>query len=207
MGHVSDPAFLVAHALKLKGFAEPDVVAEITGMDVGDVQAHLEKLKSGELACYREGRISGWMLTPAGRERHAELLTADIEAAGTRDAIMEFYEPYRSVNAELKQVCTAWQLKDETTPNDHADAVYDRSVIAKLRTVNDRIQPLCVDLTALLPRLAPYGPRLDACVVAIEAGDHDRMTKPLNNSYHDIWMEMHEDLIATLGLKRTASDA
>ena len=40
-----------------------------------------------------------------------------------------------------------------------------------------------------------------------EAGDHDRMTKPLNNSYHDIWMEMHEDLIATLGLKRTEADA
>src|SRR5438105_2782599 len=139
MGHVSDPTFLVAHALKLKGFAEPDIVAEITGLDVADVQAQLEKLLAGELVMHREGRISGWVLTPAGRERHVEWLAADVEAAACGDAMLAFYDPYTSVNAELKAVCTAWQLKDERTPNDHTDSAYDRSVIAKLRSVNDRI--------------------------------------------------------------------
>ena len=41
----------------------------------------------------------------------------------------------------------------------------------------------------------------------VESGDRDGFTRPLANSYHDIWMELHEDLLTGLKLARTAADA
>ena len=37
-------------------------------------------------------------------------------------------------------------------------------------------------------------------------GDDDALAKPLSGSYHDVWMELHEDLLATLGRERTDAD-
>ena len=50
-------------------------------------------------------------------------------------------------------------------------------------------------------------PRLTAALGRVEAGEIEGLTKPLANSYHDIWMELHEDLIVTLQLTRTEADA
>ena len=33
------------------------------------------------------------------------------------------------------------------------------------------------------------------------------LTKPLTGSYHDVWMELHEDLLLTLGLAREDAPA
>jgi hypothetical protein len=58
-----------------------------------------------------------------------------------------------------------------------------------------------------LGRLVRYGDRLSDAVDGLRRGDRDKFTKPLSDSYHDIWMELHQDLILTLGLQRTAADA
>ena len=34
------------------------------------------------------------------------------------------------------------------------------------------------------------------------AGDHQLFTGVMCGSYHDVWMELHEDLILTLGIDR-----
>ena len=34
------------------------------------------------------------------------------------------------------------------------------------------------------------------------AGDTDWFTKPMIPSYHTVWFELHEDLLATLGIER-----
>ena len=33
-------------------------------------------------------------------------------------------------------------------------------------------------------------------------GETDWLTKPIIDSYHTVWFELHEDLLATLGLER-----
>ncbi len=33
-------------------------------------------------------------------------------------------------------------------------------------------------------------------------GERDWFTKPTIDSYHSVWFELHEDLLATLGLER-----
>ena len=36
----------------------------------------------------------------------------------------------------------------------------------------------------------------------MQAGDHHLFTGVMCGSYHDVWMELHEDLILTLGIDR-----
>jgi DNA-binding MarR family transcriptional regulator len=206
MVHVSDPQFLVLHGLKLKGFAEAPGLVELMGLDIATVEVHLEAVAAQDLVAHRDGRISGWSLTAAGRARHAQLLAEDREAAGCSAALAAGYPRFCELNAELKALCTDWQLRDGVI-NDHSDATYDAAIIIRLRALNDAVQPLCDQAAAALNRLSPYGPRLTRAVERLEAGDIDRFTKPLANSYHDIWMEWHEDLIATMALTRTAADA
>ena len=76
MGNRSEPRLMVLHALRLKGFAGADDVAELADLDVAEVAAHLEQLKASELVLYREGRLTGWALTPAGRDEQEAGLQA-----------------------------------------------------------------------------------------------------------------------------------
>ena len=54
----------------------------------------------------------------------------------------------------------------------------------------------------VLPRFARYAPRLTNAVDRVRAGEVDWFTKPVLDSYHTVWFELHEDLLATLGIER-----
>jgi hypothetical protein len=205
MAHSSEPTFLVLHALRLKGFVAAPAVAELTGLDEGDVTARLERLRDDAQVAYREGRMSGWSLTPAGRTRHAELIADELAAAACRATVDGAYRGFLDVNQELLGVCTDWQLRtvdDAQVINDHGDADHDRAVIARLRQVDDAVQPVCASLAGQLGRYSGYGPRLATAVAKVEKGDTDWFTKPLIDSYHTVWFELHEDLLATLAIER-----
>ena len=207
MAHASDARFLVLHGLRLKGFAEPEALGNIVGLDTGDVDTTLKELADGELVLRREGRISGWALTPAGRERHAALVGPDLEAAGARDVVEASYRRFLEVNTDLLAVCTAWQLRDaggEQQVNDHSDPAYDRQVIDRLVAVHDHVRPVTADLREAMDRFGRYGTRLRAAVEKVVAGEQDWFTKPMIDSYHTVWFELHEDLLVTLGIERSA---
>ena len=210
MAHQSEPTFLVLHALRLKGFVAAPAVAELTGLDHGDAQARLEQLREAELAALREGRLSGWSLTPAGRARHAELIAAEVAAAACKAAVDAEYRNFLQVNELLLGVCTDWQLRTvggTQVVNDHSDPEHDAAVIGRLREVDDSVQPVCVSLADELARFSGYGPRLATAVAKVEKGDHDWFTKPLIDSYHTVWFELHEDLLATLAIERAREGA
>jgi hypothetical protein len=210
MGHRSDPAFCVLHALKLSGFTDGVAIAEASSLPIGDVDQELAALAETGLAARREGRICGWSLTPDGRLRHAELLAAEREDAGVHEVLTAAYAQFSDLNGRFKELCTDWQLRRRDAnqvPNDHQDTAYDRSVIDGLVSLDGEAQPVCDGLGQALERMAGYGPRLGRALGRLQAGDRDGFTRPLANSYHDVWMEMHEDLIMTLGLVRTAADA
>jgi hypothetical protein len=210
VGHQSDPAFLVLHALRLKGFAEDDVIARATGLDAGDVGTHLKQLCDDELVLRREGRVSGWSLTPGGRTRHAALVAAEVAEAGARDTVYGAYERFLAINQDMLGVCTSWQLRDvdgAQAINDHTDAAYDAGVIERLVGIHDRVRPVTVDLRQAMERFAGYGARLRGALEKVVAGEHDWFTKPVIDSYHTVWFELHEDLLSTLGIERSNEGA
>ena len=205
MAPASDPAFVVLFTVRLKGFADVEPIAAATGVPVDEVSLHLEKAAAEGLALRREGRLSGWTVTAQGRDRVNEEVQAELEDAGARAVIEQAYRDFLKVNGELLSVCTDWQLRmvdGKQTPNDHTDTTYDKEVVGRLRAVDDAVQPVCDTLEGALERYRRYGPRLSGALTKVESGDIEWFTKPMIDSYHTVWFELHEDLLATLGIER-----
>jgi hypothetical protein len=114
------------------------------------------------------------------------------------------YEAFRSMNREVLQVCTDWQVRQGGAPNDHSDAAYDWSVIDRLEALDDRAGPLVRRLANADSRFGEYRERLRAARQRVVDGERDWLTSPRVDSYHTVWMELHEDLLAALGLERQA---
>jgi hypothetical protein len=203
----SDPDLLVLHGLRLKSFAPVDVIAVSAGIDVDEVAPRLEQFRDKEWVRYREGALTGWMLLPAGRLEATRLLTEELESTGGRDQIDGAYRQFLTLNQALLQVCTDWQLRpiegvDEPVLNDHSDASYDTNVIGVLQSLDAEVQPICAELASVLDRFSNYSPRLAHALERTRAGDVDWFTKPTIDSYHTVWFELHENLLATLGIER-----
>jgi hypothetical protein len=205
VAYASEPDFLVLHALRLKGFAESDLVAEISSLDVDEVGKRLESFEADELVKHRSGRVAGWTLTAAGRARGEEMARHELEAAGASDVVEGAYSRFLEWNQPVLQLCTDWQMRDGDggpVVNDHADATYDDAVVARLADVDRAIQPVCVELAATLDRFAGYDARLARALERTQRGEKDWFTKPTIDSYHTVWFELHENLLATLGVER-----
>jgi hypothetical protein len=206
MAHHSEERFLVLHGLRLRGFGEPGPIAAVVGLDEQRVVDHLAKLQVEELVLRRDGRLAGWALTPLGRAEQEQLARLDLGAAGAADVVRDGYQRFVASNTELLGVCTDWQVRSGV-PNDHADPAYDASVLARLRAVDDAVRPVLDDLAAALDRYRHYTPRFAGALARLDAGELEWFTKPLIDSYHTIWFELHEDLLSTLGLERSKEGA
>lgn len=205
MVHRSATRLLVLHGVRLKGFAEPAAVAALWALDPDEVEATLVALQDEGLVHRRDGRVSGWSLTPAGRTAHAEVVAEELAAAGVRADVEAAYRRFLEVNPELLGTCTAWQLRQvdgNQVVNDHTDEAYDAGVVDRLRTLHEKAEPIVGDLAATLERFARYPARLAHALGRVETGDVAWFTKPLLDSYHTVWFELHEDLLSTLGLQR-----
>jgi hypothetical protein len=151
---------------------------------------------------FREGRQL-WQLTPVGREEHRIALAEDI---GSLHLAADLSEPYRAflvINEDFKALCGDWQLC-AGEPNDHANLEYDAEVVERLRKLSEQALPVVERMGEVLARLAPYGPRLARTCQRVVKGETNMFTGVMCGSYHDVWMELHEDLILTQGIDRAA---
>ncbi len=201
MTHVSDPSFRSFHALRIKGFANVQTVAEVADQPLDDVDDHLCALREQELAMYREARDL-WQLTPTGKATHLEVLRADVPDKVIQ-GLQPHYGPFLTLNEQFKVICADWQLRNGT-PNDHEDDAYDASVLSRLGDVHEAALPITTEMAAVLDRLSPYGPRLSGARERLVDGNMKMLTGVMCNSYHDIWMELHEDLLLTQRIDRVA---
>jgi hypothetical protein len=203
----SDARLLVLHGLRLKGFAAADDVAAVVQVPADEVSQHLDDFQSANLVLYREGRLTGWALTPAGRSEHERLLGEELKANGSKATVEGAYRRFLALNPELLTVCTAWQMKDEATLNAHDDDDYDRGVIDQLGDLHGRVEPVLVDLESEFQRYATYRPRFSNALDRVRDGERDWFAKPMIDSYHTVWFQLHEDLLNTLGIERSKEAA
>jgi hypothetical protein len=141
-------------------------------------------------------------LTDSGRTRCDELLATERAAIDAR-ALAAAYDGFRPVNAEFKAVVTDWQLR-AGQPNAHDDADYDAAVLARLDDVHRRVMPVIAAAATQLPRLVAYAEKLETALAKIAAGETSWLARPLADSYHTVWFELHEELIGACGLTRRA---
>lgn len=198
----SDPFFRTFHALRVKGFATVATIAEVADLPAGLVDEHLAGLQQREWAMFREARQL-WQLTPVGREEHRISLAEDVGTLRTTHDLGEPYRVFLSLNERFKQLCGDWQLFSGE-PNDHSNAAYDADVVQRLQQLNVDAQPVVERMGEVLARLAPYAPRLAQTCQRVLKGETNMFTGVMCGSYHDVWMELHEDLILTQGIDRSA---
>ncbi len=123
-------------------------------------------------------------------------------------SITEIYHRFLPLNQSLLTVCTDWQVRSQAPLqlNDHTDAAYDLWVIERLREIDGQVDPICVELEELLQRFNRYGSGFKYALARIDNGETEWFAKPTLQSYHTLWFELHEDLLATLGLDRAAEN-
>lgn len=186
----------VLQAVRLKGRVSPADLASTLGADAPVIDDALHRLSGAGLLI--EGPTV--RITPDGRARLAELLAAERRGVDSA-AIDAAYHEFRPVNTDFKALVTDWQLRDGQ-PNDHRDPDYDAAVLARLDDVHRRVAPVVAAVTAQLPRLRGYPEKLASALDKVKAGDIVWLTRPLIDSYHTVWFELHEELILAAGLTR-----
>lgn len=192
---ISETETHVLHAVRVKGMARAAHVADAVGLAEADVEAALERAAAEGLARLRTGTISGWSITADGRARHAERLAEDLESSGLRPRLTRVYERFVGMNEAFKELCTTWQLQGKPA-----------SCVDDLARIHEELLPVVGDLAELDRRFAVYADRFTAALRRLLSGDTDAFTKPLSGSYHDVWMELHQDLLLTLCRERTGVD-
>ncbi|HQY34741.1 transcriptional regulator [Actinotalea sp.] len=207
----SSPELLVLHALRLRGMADDGAVARRFG---------IAPAVAGELLLDAQARgwvrrvgfveLSGWALSDAGRAELGGLLAAELAATGERAVVEATHADFGALNTRLLTAATRWQIRplpgDPLAVNDHTDARWDDRVLDELGSLLRAVVPLTERLTAVLPRCDGYPERLALALTRAERGERSWVDRPGSDSFHGVWFELHEDLLATLGIERGAED-
>jgi hypothetical protein len=187
-------------ALRTQGLATVERASIAAGVDRDVAEKTLTGFADAGLAKLREGRMTGFMLLPAGTARLDELLVA--EGLRASESLCDCYDRFMQLNTRVLKVCSDWQLKRDDVPNDHSDPDYDAEVIERLDALHRRSAKCAGTIAEAAARYSPYGTRLGVCVERLNGGDHTAFTAVMAESYHTVWFEMHQDLLLTLGRER-----
>lgn len=169
-----------------------------------DVESDLIDLAASGHVTYARGDFGGWGLTDAGRALDSERIADELETAGASVAITAAYQQFLTLNPEMLDLCTAWQMRSThgvTAPNDHTDPGYDAGILDRIADLDTRAQTVCAQLSEALPRFQRYGLRLAAALARARSGELEYVATS-TSSYHTVWFQLHEDLLVTLGIPR-----
>ena len=70
--------------------------------------------------------------------------------------------------------------------------------------LDKQAQPVCASLAEQLERFSSYGSRFTHALEMVLKGDTDWIAKPMIESYHTVWFELHENFFSTLGIDRAS---
>jgi hypothetical protein len=186
---LDDACWELLHAARLRGVVDDgDELVAVRVVEIG-----LAARSAKGIRLTQEGRTAhtAWARVPSG---HAE---ATLERA---------YQRFLALNRELIRVCNDWQVRPGGVPNDHADPTYDWAVVDRLVAIDDRVGPVLRGAATGVTRFATYRPRLRAARARVAEGETEWLTSPRVDSYHTIWMQLHEDLLLALGRDRASED-
>jgi hypothetical protein len=174
----------VLHELRVRGTAPDEGAAADRLVDAG----------------YAIRRRSVLMLTPAGRAEADHRFC--LAGTSLEEALQTTYARFGPLNRRLIQICNDWQVRAGGVPNDHSDPSYDWGVIDRLVAHDEQAGPVVRSVGRKVDRFAQYRERLRTARRKVEADEHDWLLSPRIDSYHTVWMQLHEDLLLGLGVAR-----
>lgn len=211
VGVDTDPEVLALCAVRLAPLRQPDRMVVVANLPESTLVEQLDRLVERGVARHHTTEPPGWTLSPAG---HAELearLAAELDAGGLRPEVTGIYERFLPLNERLLAVVTDWQVRvgsdGSLEVNRHDDPEADAAVLARLAALDEEVGPLCDELGRTLSRFGGYRHRLAAARRRLESGESVYLDGMGVDSYHLVWFELHEHLLATLGIPRGAHQA
>jgi hypothetical protein len=175
----------------------------VRGMHRGEPSAAQASLVELGLAV-----VKGPLLMPVGGAAATAGAVLRIPPGSPAEArVRALLEAFLPVNRRLRDVCTAWQCRPDGSPNDHADAAYDAEVRDRLEDVHEAILPVLDRLATVVPGFGRYPQRLAAALDRLDDGEPAWLASPVLDSYHTVWMQLHQELLLCLGVSREEDEA
>jgi hypothetical protein len=193
--NIPDEEFAVLNAVYLRKMVTVEAMTGITGLDPETVGTHAAALAERGLIADVGG--GNWMLEqPEGvrgaieayDERYAELRN-DVQ-------VEAWYQRFESLNTQFLKAISAWQTSGE-----------DEGVLDKLLRLVDRQIKALTTFAETLPRYQRYAQRLTQALDRVESGDSEYVTSLARDSIHNVWFELHEDILTVLGRPRDVAEA
>ncbi len=203
----SDPASLTLHAVRLLGFADARRVARRFEQDVEESAERLLDMEAlGWVRRSAFGGTGGWSLTERGRAEGERRLALEVDATGARPVVAAVHERFLPLNARFQEAVTRWQIRllpgAPMAANDHADHQWDDRVLEVLGSIERRLRPLESELTSVLSRFGGYSDRYGLALDKAIEGETRWVDGVGIDSCHVVWMQLHEDLLASLRITR-----
>ena len=186
---------LVLHVARVRGAVTSQGWIESLGASPGDVLDAL--VARGDLRHIEARGLH--LLTSTGRHRHEALHGPSCDVLAS--SLSSGYQRFLDLNQQVKQLCTRWQVRDGA-PNDHSDPDHDGRCLTELQQIATSADEVVRSLSDVVPRLGRYRRRLRRAVDEVVAGDIGKFTGVGCASFHDVWMELHEDLVVLQSIDR-----
>ena len=209
-GRPSEPALLTLHGVRVLGGPSTDKIARRFELPSAEVHEHLLDAQAYGWVNRHEFFGETWSLTERGRLENERQLAAELDAVGGRATVAELHQRFRPLNRRHGVACTNWQLRptrwDRHAVNDHDDPVWDAKVLVELEGIDRELAALNSALTKVLRRFGGYAHRHHHALARVRHGRHAWLDSPDRASCQIVWIQFHEDLLASLGIPR-GSDA
>ncbi len=207
MAYRSAPEDLTLHGTRVLGFATPGRIADRYRLETGAVEeALLDFEATGWVRHLSFAGDDGWSLTDAGRVENERRLAGELDRAGARDVVARVHASFLPLNQRFGAACTDWQLRpsrlDPLAVNDHTDWRWDERVLSTLEGIDASFRRLCEELAGCLARFDGYADRYSSALRKAASGQLAWVDGPDRDSCHLLWIQFHEDLLATLGIPR-----
>ena len=202
----------VLHAVRLLGFVGADDIATRAGAapDASALRL-LEAEQQGLVQHVAFADSAGWALTQEGTRENERQLADELRTTGGRAEVEAVHRAFRPLNARLLRAVTDWQIVPgpggRLDTNDHSDRARDARILDELGSLGAALAPLLERLVSVLPRFAGYDERFASALERARTGEAAWVDGMLRDSCHRVWFELHEDLLATLGIDRAEAEA
>ncbi len=179
----------VLQALRMKGRATPGQIATAAGEEEARAGEILASMTARGLAEHKGERFR---LSPVGREALAVALAGERPTLDGAE-LDQLHEQCVALNGPFKELASRSQ---------------NGGVVGEqLDMLHEHLVELLVRLEAAVPRTGRYRPRFERAIAELHGGDRSWFLGPLIDSYHTVWFELHEELIALTGRTREAEAA
>jgi len=188
--------FELVRAVELKGLCNAERAAAALSTD----ESYVLDLLAGSPSFFRT-TPRGVMITPEARAWARERLAGERTGANAA-GVDACYRRFLPLNDRFKQIVSGWQLSstDSRTPEQLA------MLAADVAALHDDFRPIASEMSGYFRRLSTYPVRFDRALAELRAGDASMLASPMKDSYHTVWFEYHEELIALSGRDRAVEE-